>query len=231
MCHSKSVREVTEAACVSQMPYFLGAVTDSNRQIDQWTVEIVIGATPVKYKIEKGADLNVIEKETFNMLISEQRLVQSNIPPMNSPGGQLNCMGKFQANATYKEKHYSFPVYVIHSQTANNLLCKDTAYANGLVKRTEITAKLSGTTMFTSLDAASGFWQMHLHPESSKLATFITPFGRHAYKRLPFGITSAPEIFHRKMAETLGDLEGVAIYMDDVLVFGDTAEQHDQQLN
>ena len=57
----------------------------------------------------------------------------------------------------------------------------------------EITAKLSGATMFTSLDAASGFWQIPLHPESTKLTTFITPFGRYAFKRLPFGITSAPE--------------------------------------
>lgn len=95
----------------------------------------------------------------------------------------------------------------------------------------EITAKLSGTTMFTSLDAASGFWQIPLHPESSKLTTFITPFGRYAFKRLPFGITSAPEIFQRKMAETLTDLDGVAIYMDDILVYGNTAEQHDQRLN
>uniref|UniRef100_A0A3Q1EIG7 Gypsy retrotransposon integrase-like protein 1 n=1 Tax=Acanthochromis polyacanthus TaxID=80966 RepID=A0A3Q1EIG7_9TELE len=85
--------------------------------------------------------------------------------------------------------------------------------------------------MFTSLDAASGFWQIPLHPESSKLTTFITPFGRYAFKRLPFGITSAPEIFQRKMAETLSDLDGVAIYMDDILVYGNTAEQHDERLS
>lgn len=52
-----------------------------------------------------------------------------------------------------------------------------------LLTAEEITEKLSGTTMFTSLDAASGFWQIPLHPKSSKLTTFITPFGRFAFKR------------------------------------------------
>ena len=57
------------------------------------------------------------------------------------------------------------------------------------------------------------------------------PFGRYAFKRLPFGITSAPEILQRKMTETLNGLKGVAIFMDYVLVYGDTSEQHDQRLS
>ncbi|XDV16248.1 hypothetical protein PO909_016045 [Leuciscus waleckii] len=118
-------------------------------------------------------------------------------------------------------------------------ICVDLKRLNKAVRREryvlptaeEITAKLSGATMFTSLDAASGFWQIPLHPESTKLTTFITPFGRYAFKRLPFGITSAPEIFQCKMTETLNGLVGVAIFMDDVLVYGDTPEQHDQRLS
>lgn len=106
-----------------------------NRDNDKWTVQIVIGETPVKFKIDTGADLNIMEEETFNMLCLQ--LVQSNIPPMSSPGGNLTCVGKFQANAQYKEKQYSFSVYVIRSLTANNLLGRDTACAMGLVKRIE----------------------------------------------------------------------------------------------
>lgn len=68
----------------------------------------MIGETPVKFKIDTGADLNIMEEETFNMLCPKQQLVQSNIPPMSSPGSQLTCVGKFQANAQYKEKQYSF---------------------------------------------------------------------------------------------------------------------------
>lgn len=84
--------------------------------------------------------------------------------------------------------------------------------------------------MFSSLDAASGFWQIPLDEASQKLTTFITPFARYCFKRLPFGITSAPEIFQRKMTEMLAGLEGTAVYMDDVIVHGRDMAEHDQHL-
>lgn len=84
--------------------------------------------------------------------------------------------------------------------------------------------------MFSSLDAASGFLQIPLHSESSQLSTFITPFGRYCFRRLLFGIMSAPEIFQRKMSETLQGLQGVSVYMDDIVVYGKDMEEHDLHL-
>ncbi|XDV29902.1 hypothetical protein PO909_032932 [Leuciscus waleckii] len=84
--------------------------------------------------------------------------------------------------------------------------------------------------VYTTLDAASGFWQMALDEESSKLSTFITPNARYCFKRLPFGITFAPEIFQRRMQELLQDHEGTVVYMDDILVFGASLEEHDRCL-
>lgn len=93
----------------------------------------------------------------------------------------------------------------------------------------EVILKLSGAKLFSSLEAASGFYQIPLEEKSSRLTKFITPF-RYAFKRLPFGITSTPEIFQRKMTETLQELDGVTIYIDDVLVFGETEKEHDERL-
>lgn len=87
--------------------------------------------------------------------------------------------------------------------------------------------KLAGAKVFSLLDAASGFWQIPLDPESTKLTTFITPFGRYYFNRLPFGITSAPEIFQCEMTKLLEGQEGVATYMDDILIYADTPEQHE----
>lgn len=128
-------------------------------------------------------------------------------------------------------------VPVLKRNTTKARICVDLTKLNKSVKREhyilptpdEITAKLCGATVFSSLDAASGFWQISLHPDSCKLTTFITPFGRYCFKRLPFGITSAPEIFQRKMLETLSGLEGVEVFMDDILVHGTSMEQHDAQ--
>ena len=85
--------------------------------------------------------------------------------------------------------------------------------------------------MFTKLDANSGFWQIPLARKSRLLTTFITPFGRYSFNKLPFGITSAPELFQRRMSTMLSGLPGVLCLMDDMLIFGNSQAEHDDRLN
>ena len=93
-----------------------------------------------------------------------------------------------------------------------------------------ILAQLSGATMFSKLDANSGFWQIGPSPESAKLTTFITPFGRFCFNRLPFGISSAPEHFQTRISQVLEGTDGALCQMDYILVFGKTTEEHDKHL-
>ena len=58
----------------------------------------------------------------------------------------------------------------------------------------------------------------------------MTPFGRFAFRRLPFGISSAPEHFQKRMQRILEGLNGVVCEMDDILVFGENQKQHDERL-
>ncbi|KAL5017541.1 hypothetical protein ScPMuIL_007130 [Solemya velum] len=117
-------------------------------------------------------------------------------------------------------------------------LCIDLTELNKSVRRenhqlpsTEDTLhKLSGAKVFSKLDANSGFWQVQLAKSSRLLTTFITPFGRYCFNRLPFGISSAPEYFQKRMQALLSGLPGVLCQMDDVLIFGDTQEDHDLRL-
>ena len=90
--------------------------------------------------------------------------------------------------------------------------------------------RLAGANMFTKLDANSGFWQIPLAPTSQELTTFITPFGRYCFRRLPFVITSAPEHFQKRMHKVLEDLPGVLCVMDDIIIFGESSEEHDARV-
>ena len=89
-------------------------------------------------------------------------------------------------------------------------------------------AKLAGAKIASKLDANFSFWQKKLSFNSKLLTIFITPWVR--YRRLPFGISLAHEHFQRIMHKILAGLEGVECQKDDILVFGDTHEQHDQRL-
>ena len=91
-------------------------------------------------------------------------------------------------------------------------------------------ASLSGARVFSKLDANSGFWQIPLSEESRLLTTFITPFGRYCFNKLPFGIASAPEHFQKVMNKVLSGLDGIVCQMDDTLVFGKSQEEHDKRL-
>ena len=92
-------------------------------------------------------------------------------------------------------------------------------------------AQLTGATVFSKIDANSGFWQIPLDPTSRELTTFITPFGRFHFNRLLFGIASAPEHFQRQMETILSGQEGVLCHMDDVLIFGKTQKKYETRLH
>lgn len=89
---------------------------------------------------------------------------------------------------------------------------------------------LSGAKFFTKLDARSGYWAIKLCEESSYLTTFNTPLGRYRFFRLPFGLKSSQDEFQRKIDEFFEGLIGIVAIVDDILVFGHTQEEHDNNL-
>jgi hypothetical protein len=89
----------------------------------------------------------------------------------------------------------------------------------------EIKSRMGGAKVFTILDASSGFWMMKLDERSSELCTIITPFGRFVFRRMPFGVASAPELFHRLMAQIFENMEGTCTYLDDICIWGSSVDE------
>lgn len=95
----------------------------------------------------------------------------------------------------------------------------------------EILTKLCNKSVFSVLDLSDGFYNIKLTDESAKLCTFSSPFGCYSFKRLPFGLSIAPEIFQKYSENTFGDIPGVVIYCDDLLICADNEEEHDRILS
>lgn len=69
--------------------------------------------------------------------------------------------------------------------------------------------------------------QVEISPESREITTFMTRRGLFRYTRLIFGINCAPEIFQKLMEQILNGCEGCCIYIDDIIVHGETKQQHE----
>ena len=88
---------------------------------------------------------------------------------------------------------------------------------------------LNGSCIFTSIDLKSGYWQVELDEKSIPLTAFtVGPLGFYECVRMPFGLTNAPATFQRLMESCLSDLHlnWCIIYLDDVIVFSKTPEEH-----
>lgn len=84
----------------------------------------------------------------------------------------------------------------------------------------DVISRMPNAKVFSVLDANHVLRQVKLAKDSSKLATFNTPFGRYSYKRLPFRIALAPEVFQNVMFHLFRDIEGVEVIVDDLVVWG-----------
>jgi hypothetical protein len=129
------------------------------------------------------------------------------------------------------------PLVIVPRGTNAIRLCVDMRRVNRAVIREhyplptieDMTFKLAGAERFSKIDLKQAFHQLELDEESRAVTTFITHKGLWRFKRLMFGLSSAPQLFQKIMENILSGLDGVQNYIDDILVYG-SKEQHDQRL-
>ena len=102
--------------------------------------------------------------------------------------------------------------------------------------KSDLLDQLGQSKYFTTLDLASGYWQIRVAPNSQDKTAFVTPHGLFQFRVMPFGLTNPPAVFQQLMQSVLMGLnpvdgrDFVAVYIDDILVYSRTLEEHLEHL-
>ena len=94
----------------------------------------------------------------------------------------------------------------------------------------DIQTRLNGATVFSTLDLRPGYHQLILDEDSRYITTFSTHLGLFRYKRLNFGISGASEVFQNTIEQVINGIPGAMNMSDDIIVFAESQEKHDDAL-
>src|SRR3954471_19661356 len=124
---------------------------------------------------------------------------------------------------------WASPVVIVGKKGGEKRLCVDYRKVNTVTKIDayslpridDLLDSLGGANWFTTLDLASGYWQVAMHPDDIEKTAFITSHGLYEFLVMPFGLNNAPGTFQRLMNWVLRDYLGmfVAVYLDDVIIY------------
>ena len=96
-----------------------------------------------------------------------------------------------------------------------------------LLKIDEMFSKLGGATIFSTIDLHSGYYHIGLTRESRATSAFVVPMGKWQFKCTPFGLSQAPAYFQLLIDKVLMGYSNFAMgYMDDIIIFSKTEEEH-----
>lgn len=135
---------------------------------------------------------------------------------------------------------YSSPIVLVKKKDGSLRMCVDYRQLNAKTRKDayplprieESLDALTGAKWFSTLDLASGYNQVPVAEADRPKTAFCTPFGLFEFLRMPFGLCNGPSTFQRLMERIFGDqsFQSLLLYLDDVIIFSTTVEQHLQRL-
>ncbi|XP_038075576.1 uncharacterized protein K02A2.6-like [Patiria miniata] len=177
--------------------------------IDETAQPVVHACRKVPFALHNGLKRELERMESLGVIsrVDEPTDWVNSLVVVKKKNGDIRvCMDPRDLNRAIKREHYKMPT------------------------REEVMSQFAGASYYSKLDASQGFWQLQLDDKSSRLCTFNTPFGRFRYTRLPFGISSAPEVYHKTVHQIFESIDGVSTFADDIIIYGATKEAHDRSL-
>ena len=136
---------------------------------------------------------------------------------------------------------WNFPIVVTKKKNGDIRMCVDYRALNAKTERAifpipsanEVFDTIGTAKYFSTLDLSSGYYQVPIAENDIPKTAFSTRFGQYEFTRMPFGLCAAPATFQRVMNVVLRGENWVncVVYLDDVLVFGKTIDEHNERLD
>ena len=117
-------------------------------------------------------------------------------------------------------------VVIVFAQTLEDLNAVTVTDSYPIPRMNDCIDRIGPAKFVGKLDLLKGHWQVPLTECAKQLSAFVTPQGLYQYKVMPFGMKNAPATFQRLINQLLQNLDGCEGYIDDVIAFSDTWEEH-----
>ncbi|KAK3085547.1 hypothetical protein FSP39_005150 [Pinctada imbricata] len=129
---------------------------------------------------------------------------------------------------------WSSPCILVPKPDGTYRLCTDFRKVNSVTKTDsypipridDCIDKIGSAKFVSKFDLLKGYWQVPLTERAREISAFATPDGLYQYKVMPFGMKNAPATFQRMIHSLLNHLEGCEAYIDDVIIYSDTWDDH-----
>ena len=185
---------------------------------------------PVEFQINLIPGANPILKRPTRMGPNELKELKNQLEELEEKGFIRPSNSCWGAPVVFVKKHDGSLRLCIDYRELNKVTIKN---KYPLPRIDDLFDQLAGAKVFSRLDLASGFHQMKVEDSSVKYTAFNTRYGLYEFLVMPFGLTNAPSYFVDLMNRTFRDFldRFVLIFIDDILVYSKTEEEHKHHLH
>lgn len=188
-------------------------------------------------------DFDRTDKVAHNIKLSDETPFKQRarpIHPQDIEAVRKHIQELFNAGVIREsESPFSSPIVVVRKKNGQVRLCIDYRRLNlqtikdaySLPKLEDTFSALSGSQWFSVLDLKSGYYQIEVEEADKPKTAFVCPLGFWEFNRMPQGVTNAPSTFQRLMEKCMDmHLKDVLVFIDDLIVFSKTLEEHEARL-